>query len=294
MAVDRLAGEMRQKYLADLASFLAANPDQLLELDIAIERVQHAGPVAMDQGEAERDPDPEPEQDQQLEVALEQLPKAEPGGAAGEGGEYFEFDEPLVLPNTCSSCGRNFSSRSNLNSHIRAVHLGLRVPCRLCLRQFKSRGLAEEHEAAFHRGKRFLCSECDRTFVSRSGRDSHLLYKHNGEPQSCAECDYKGRNAGQIRNHVRVEHLQVSAADCPTCFKTFKSKYEMRRHQRIHLGLRIPCDLCEKVYGSRSELQRHKKILHRGDRFECEVEGNKYTSKASLDHHRRRVHSDIL
>ena len=284
MAVDRLAEELKRQYLEDLAAFLVANPDRLQELNITIERIRHAEhavePVQLDA-------EPEPVEDQ-ADGQLDQEPEPVEGQ-----GEYFEYDEPLVMRPACTICGKQFSNRGNLNFHIRTVHLGERVPCKLCLRQFKSRGQAEEHEAAVHRGKRFLCSECDRTFVSRSGRDSHLLYRHNGEPKSCAECDYKGRNAGQIRNHVRVEHLQVTAEDCPTCYKTFKSGYEMRRHQRIHLGLKFDCDLCEKVYRSRSDLQRHKKILHRGDRFVCEVEGNKYTSKRSLENHRRADHGDL-
>ena len=288
MAVDRLTEDLRQKYLADLAGYLVANPDQLMQLDIAIQRVQHAQEPDQPDNEPELEENPADEQhDPMVEAGLELAVEQE------EGGEYFEFDEPRMERPTCGTCGKQFSSKGNLNFHIRAVHLGHRVPCRLCERKFKSRSLADEHEAAHHRGERFLCSECEKTFVSRSGRDSHLLYKHNREPVKCTECDYQGRTAGQILNHVKVEHLRVAAVDCPTCFKTFKSKYEMRRHQRIHLGQKFSCDLCEKIYSSKSEVQRHKRVLHRGDRFECEADGNRYTSKASLEHHRRRVHSNI-
>ena len=49
---------------------------------------------------------------------------------------------------------------------------------------------------------------------------------------------------------------------CAQCGKTFEDMYKMGRHAETHLGMRLPCNLCDKVCGTRNAPSIHYAIVH--------------------------------
>lgn len=78
-------------------------------------------------------------------------------------------------PHTCQTCNKNFFELSNLNEHIKSVHLNV---------------------------KRYICSICSKTF-SRSGNLSAHMFTHTNQyPHQCVYC-----HAGFLRKYKLTAHL---------------------------------------------------------------------------------------
>merc|ERR1711936_1203543 len=89
----------------------------------------------------------------------------------------------------CHLCVRIFSTKANLSSHIRHVHMGeakhsrvKSIPCPHCQKMFSRKGHMTEHVRTVHEGKKRIykevnCQHCGKTF-RKSGVSTftyHLL-----------------------------------------------------------------------------------------------------------------------
>ncbi|XP_061426087.1 protein sister of odd and bowel-like [Lethenteron reissneri] len=80
---------------------------------------------------------------------------------------------------------------------------------------------------------------------------------------------------------------------CQTCGKEFSEPSSLRRHARIHKGLRpFVCSLCDKAFTQGNQLKTHMRI-HTGEKpYVCEVCGKAFAQKCQLVFHTRMHHGD--
>jgi len=90
----------------------------------------------------------------------------------------------------CHLCVRIFSTKANLSSHIRHVHLGetkhsrvKSIPCPHCHKMFSRKGHMTEHVRTVHEGKKRIykevnCQHCGKTFRRKWGLNIHISSAH--------------------------------------------------------------------------------------------------------------------
>ena len=66
----------------------------------------------------------------------------------------------------------------------------------------------------------------------------------------------------QILEDLIVRPENAGKLTCAQCGKTFDDMYKIRRHAETHLGMRLPCNLCDKVCSTRNALSIHYARVH--------------------------------
>jgi len=115
--------------------------------------------------------------------------------------KHMEVKETFL----CTFCGKGFTKKANLDSHI-TLHTGeKRYSCPHCEKKFRSHSVFQNH-LRYHKGKKeFVCQYCGKAFMQKSHLQRHTA-THTGE-----------------RKHV-----------CPVCNKTFIEPGDVRKHMRTH------------------------------------------------------------
>ena len=129
----------------------------------------------------------------------------------------------------CDSCGKEFSSSSNLGRHIRHCKGNDVISCSSCLKSFASLERLQEH-MNMHKGfKPYKCKHC---------RKNYSRY------DTCKKHEKMCRDGGVL---------------CRFCGKTFTSKTSLRDHiGATHEKIHFTCEVCGIHYKHRTSLSRHR------------------------------------
>lgn len=177
-------------------------------------------------------------------------------------------EELAVKPLTCQTCGKQFRSLKGYNNHIRR-HIGREEDsanyCTECRRAFNTQRQLARHQLTVHR---ILvptsCVICNQHFDSENS-----LAKHNAEVHSkkagCRICDKQFFSQGKLAVHMKNVHdegLPEQNFICEFCPRIFKSKEQLRQHQKSHEGMIHSCKLCDKSFRWDSSLNSHIQAAH--------------------------------
>lgn len=109
----------------------------------------------------------------------------------------------------------------------------------------------------------------------------------------CNECSLHFKKSSNYVIHMRKKHgveTPPTCISCPQCSRTFKSRFNLKRHIKIHRPIaekRIyPCPQCDRKFQTKDYVFRHIKFVHEEIRpFICEECGEGTHTETTLREH---------
>ena len=114
----------------------------------------------------------------------------------------------------CPRCQKEFTKKSNLQTHVENVHEKKRHKCAQCEKDFASRGGLRDHKLTKHEGKKRKinkkqCPHCKKSFNTGSPYSNHLLTHESLKPFLCPFCSsYAAKQLSNLKQHIDSIHFK--------------------------------------------------------------------------------------
>ena len=196
----------------------------------------------------------------------------------------------------CNQCGKSYRSPQDLQRHIDTVHLKIKkYSCHLCDGKFSDPTPLRLHIMR-HKADpniKIKCTMCEKTFSLQYQLDQHFRLCHTSKGRvNCDQCE-KDLSASSLSEHRKIFHSDLSFT-CKDCGKTFKHKDYLRKHRQLHtknlLEKEFKCDQCDKAYDNQDYLRKHKRYIHDKSevgKWECKQCGKTYAQSGGLFLHKK-------
>ncbi|XP_044743907.1 zinc finger protein 391-like [Chrysoperla carnea] len=191
----------------------------------------------------------------------------------------------------CTECGKLFEKPLYLQRHSKAHKPKDLFTCTTCNKQYQKIEALKYHEAK-HTEERVLvyCEQCGQSFTTKSNLECHMKTVHSQErPYRCEQCPKRFKNMKTLNDHLKT-HLGLRLK-CNNCDKLFSCKASLKRHSSIHSGL-LPfeCSFCNKRFRIAETLKIHVR-QHTGERpFSCEKCNHHFSDLSNYIKHMRGKH----
>ena len=114
----------------------------------------------------------------------------------------------------CKICDKAFTGRSNLNTHVKNIHLTpTKFACQFCEKVFNAKLYLQRHKVAMHSNAEdtvvFVCQNCGKGFSSCSGLKRHAKNVHSEPGFKCQTCQKEFYEKPHLNRHVKEVHLKI-------------------------------------------------------------------------------------
>lgn len=191
--------------------------------------------------------------------------------------------------NKCKKCGKNFSRKGTLKSHLKLCGKSeefkrslMPYSCDHCEFKAKSKIDISQHLMSKHfRNPDNKCPKCKKLFLHVKSMKYHLRlcgkskeYKRSLMRFSCDHCEHKTFTKTDMSIHIQTIHLRQNpkSARCKSCGKDFCTRTYLRKHSKLCGRInnmkqssqfrRFSCDHCTYKCLGMTRLVRHMQLKH--------------------------------
>ncbi|XP_054981520.1 myoneurin isoform X2 [Sorex araneus] len=147
-----------------------------------------------------------------------------------------------------------------------------------------------------------LTSVVENTFPAQDIVQTVTVKRKRGKSQpNCALKEHSMSNIASVKNSFELEssgeeldqRYPKAKPMCNTCGKVFSEASSLRRHMRIHKGVKpYVCHLCGKAFTQCNQLKTHVRT-HTGEKpYKCELCDKGFAQKCQLVFHSRMHHGE--
>lgn len=110
-------------------------------------------------------------------------------------------------------------------------------------------------------------------------------------PLTCLQCNKDFKDVSSLRRHEKI-HEGVKPFSCIFCSKTFRQATQLKTHLRIHTGEKpFSCADCDKCFAQKCQLVAHRRMHHGEEKpYTCDRCGFKFATSSNYKIH-IRLHS---
>ncbi|XP_033836696.1 zinc finger protein 574 [Periophthalmus magnuspinnatus] len=150
------------------------------------------------------------------------------------------------LPHVCPYCGKTFTRRIFLRTHVYS-HTGEKLfTCKVCSKSFNNSHSLLRHSLCHTGAKPYSCNICSKSFSQAATLKRHQQLHNVSQPR-------KKRGRRPVSAMGNDEDL----LSCPRCPSMFSTEEQLNYHKLLHTSHPFPCSECGESFKRRKDLDLH-------------------------------------
>ncbi|KAF7656743.1 hypothetical protein LDENG_00037130 [Lucifuga dentata] len=183
------------------------------------------------------------------------------------------------LPHVCPYCGKTFTRRVFLRTHVYS-HTGEKLfTCKVCTKSFTNSQSLLRHSMSHTGMKPFNCDECGKNFSQAATLKRHQLIHSSTQPRR-----KRGRKPVCTLDNEGAAHL----FPCPHCPSRFGTEDQLNHHKLLHTSHPFPCPECGEAFKRRKDLDLHSLTHQDKEPATCIHCSSQFVNQSVLDIHLQR------
>ncbi|XP_047455418.1 zinc finger protein 574 isoform X2 [Mugil cephalus] len=181
------------------------------------------------------------------------------------------------LPHVCPHCGKTFTRRIFLRTHVYS-HTGEKLfTCKVCSKSFTNSQSLLRHSMSHTGNKPFSCDDCGKNFSQAATLKRHQRIHTSTEPR---------RKRG--RKPVCALDSEAPLYPCPNCPSRFNTVDQLNHHKLLHTSHPFPCPECGEAFKRRKDLDLHSLVHQDKQPATCPHCSSQFINQSVLEIHLQR------
>ncbi|XP_038566957.1 zinc finger protein 574 isoform X2 [Micropterus salmoides] len=183
------------------------------------------------------------------------------------------------LPHVCPYCGKTFTRRVFLRTHVYS-HTGEKLfTCKVCTKSFTNSQSLLRHSMSHTGNKPFSCDDCGKNFSQAA-----TLKRHQRIHSSALPRRKRGRKPVCTLDSEGAAHL----FPCPHCPSRFNTEDQLNHHKLLHTSHPFPCPECGEAFKRRKDLDLHSLTHQDKQPATCPHCSSQFVNQSVLEIHMQR------